>query len=81
MDLPEPSSPMIDADLLENAARVGLSVDGLSERDLRLRLQRLDPAGAEARARRWAEENAGALRRRGERIEREGCFGQDWRRW
>ncbi len=81
MDLPEPPSPGIDPELLENAARIGLSVEGLSERDLRLRLQRLDPAGAAARARRWAEENAEALRMRGERIEREGCFGEEWRRW
>jgi len=81
MDLPEPPSPIVDPELLENAARIGLSVEGLSERDLRLRLQRLDPAGAEARARRWAEENAEALRMRGERIEREGCFGEEWRRW
>ena len=81
MDLPEPPSPGIDPELLENAARIGLSVEGLSERDLRLRLQRLDPDGAAARARRWAEENAEALRMRGERIEREGCFGEEWRRW
>lgn len=81
MDLPEPPSPTIDPELLDNAARIGLSVEGLSERDLRLRLQRLDPAEAAARARRWAEENAEALRMRGERIEREGCFGEAWRRW
>ncbi len=39
---------MIDPELLENAARIGLSVEGLSERDLRLRLQKLAPAGAAA---------------------------------
>ncbi len=81
MDKPEPSAPEIDPELLENAARIGLSVAGLSERDLRLRLQTLDPAGAEARARRWAEENAEAIRRHAARIEREGCFGEEWRRW
>jgi antitoxin CcdA len=81
MDKPEPSSTAIDPELLENAARIGLSVEGLSERDLRLRLQKVDPAGAEARARRWAEENPEALRARGKRIEREGCFGEAWRRW
>ena len=80
MDLPEPPSP-IDPELLENAARIGLPVEGLSERDLRLKLQKLDPAGAEARARRWAEENAEALRLNNEAIKRRGVFGADLRRW
>ena len=56
-------------------------VEGLSERDLRLRLQKLDPAGAEARARRWAEENAEAIRLNNEAIKRRGVFGADLRRW
>lgn len=81
MDKPEPPGPTIDSELLENAARIGLAVEGLSERDLRLKLQKLDPAGAEARARRWAEKNAEAIAARDERIEREGCFGEEWRRW
>ncbi|MBP7705332.1 MAG: type II toxin-antitoxin system CcdA family antitoxin [Caulobacter sp.] len=73
--------PPIDPELLEQAARLGLDVAGWSERDLRLRLQNLDPAGGEARARRWAEENAEAIRGQGRRVEREGCFGEEWRRW
>lgn len=81
MDLPEAPSPTIDPELLANAARIGLSVEGLSERDLRLRLQKLDPAGAEARARRWAEENAEAIRLNNEAIKRRGVFGADLRRW
>jgi len=81
MDLPDPPSPGVDPELLENAARIGLSVDGLSERDLRLRLQTLDPAGAEARARRWAEENAEAIRLNNEAVKRRGVFGADLRRW
>lgn len=81
MDLPETPSPMIDPELLDNAARLGLSVEGLSERDVRLRLQRLDPAGSEARARRWAEENAEAIRLNNEAVKRRGVFGADLRRW
>lgn len=81
MDKLETSPPEIDPELLENAARIGLSVAGLSERDLRLRLQKLDPAGAEARARRWAEENAAAIRHNNEAIARRGIFGADLRRW
>ena len=81
MDLPETPSPVIDPELLDNAARLGLSVEGLSERDLRLRLQRLDSAGSEARARRWAEENAEAIRLNNEAVKRRGVFGADLRRW
>lgn len=43
--------------------------------------QKQDPAGAEERARRWAEENAEAIRAHKERIERRGVFGEDLRRW
>lgn len=81
MDKPEAPASDIDPELLENAARIGLSVEGLSERDLRLRLQKLDPAGAEARARRWADENAEAIRHNNEAIARRGIFGADLRRW
>ena len=43
--------------------------------------QKADPVGAEARARKWAEENAEAIKAYAERIEREGCFGEEWRNW
>lgn len=81
MDLPEPPSPDIDPELLENAARIGLSVEGLSERDLRLRLQKVDPAGAEARARRWAVENAEAIREHNAAIDRRGLISEHFRKW
>ena len=81
MDLPDPPSPIVDPELLENAARIGLSVEGLSERDLRLRLQKLDPAGAEGRARRWAEENAEAIREHNAAIDRRGLISDHFRKW
>ena len=71
----------IDAELLAQAQRLGLSVTGLSETQLRLHLQKVDPAGAEDRARRWAEENAEAIRDHQERIDRYGAFGDDMRTW
>ncbi len=80
MDRPEPSTA-IDPELLEQAARLGLDIGGMSERDLRLHLQKVDPAGAEARARRWAEENAEAIKAHNEAIARRGIFGADLRRW
>ena len=80
MDRPEPSS-MIDPELLEQAARLGLDITGMSENQLRLHLQKVEPSGGEARARRWAEENAEAIEDYNERIRRRGCFGDQFRRW
>jgi antitoxin CcdA len=80
MDRPEPSTT-IEPELLDQAARLGLDIGGMSERDLRLHLQKVDPAGAEGRARRWAEENAEAIRHNNEAIARRGTFGADLRRW
>ena len=53
----------IDPELVEQAERLGLDISGMDERTLRLHLQKVDPAGAEARAKRWAEENAEAIQR------------------
>ena len=80
MDKPEPPS-VIDPDLLEQAARLGLEIGGMSENQLRLHLQKVDPAGAEARARRWAEENAEAIKDHNERIRRRGLIGDHFRKW
>jgi antitoxin CcdA len=80
MDSAEPAST-IDPELLEQAARLGLDIGGMSERDLRLHLQKVDPAGAEARARRWAEENAEAIEDHNERIRRRGLIGDHFRKW
>jgi antitoxin CcdA len=71
----------IDPELLAQAERLGIDVAGLSETALRLHLQKVDPKGAEARARRWAEENAEAIKVFNERIERDGVFGDDLRTW
>jgi antitoxin CcdA len=80
MDAPERDIG-IDPELLDQARRLGISVVGMSETQLRLHLQKVDPAGAEERARRWAEENAEAIKAYNERIERRGVFGADLRRW
>lgn len=71
----------IDPELIEQAQRLGVSVAGMDERALRLHLQKIDPAGAEARARRWAEENAEAIRIHNEFVEKHGCFGAEFRTW
>ncbi|WP_419254789.1 type II toxin-antitoxin system CcdA family antitoxin [Caulobacter sp. ErkDOM-YI] len=71
----------IDPELLAQAQPLGISIAGFSETQLRLHLQKIDPAGAEERARRWSEENAEALKAYRERIERCGVFGDDLRTW
>ena len=71
----------IDPELLAQAKRLGISVAGMSETQLRLHLQKLDPAGAEERARRWAEENAEAIKELNRFVEDHGAFGDDLRTW
>ena len=71
----------IDPELLAQAQRLGISVAGLSERDLRLHLQKADPKGAEDRARRWAEENAEALAEHRARVEKYGLLSDHFRKW
>lgn len=71
----------IDPELLAQAARLGVAVSGMDERQLRLHLQKIDPAGAEARAKRWAEENAEAIKIHNEFVEKHGCFGEEFRTW
>ncbi len=80
MDRIEPH-PGIEPELVEQAGRLGISIAGMSEVQLRLHLQKVDPAGAEARAKRWAEENAEAIRIHNEFVARHGVFGAEWRRW
>ena len=81
MAKPELKKIEIEPELLEQAARLGIDVTGVDERSLRLYLQKVDPAGAEARAKRWTEENAEAIRLHNERIDRYGVFGEDLRHW
>ena len=81
MAKPELKKIEIEPELLEQVARLGIDVTGVDERSLRLYLQKVDPAGAEARAKRWTEENAEAIRLHNERIDRYGVFGEDLRHW
>uniref|UniRef100_B0T4X1 Post-segregation antitoxin CcdA n=1 Tax=Caulobacter sp. (strain K31) TaxID=366602 RepID=B0T4X1_CAUSK len=71
----------IDSELLAQAKRLGISVAGMSETQLRLHLQKVDPAGAEERARQWVEENAAVISELNRFVEEHGAFGAEWRRW
>jgi len=80
MDAPQRDSD-IDRELLVQAQRLGIDVAGFSETQLRLHLQKIDPAGAEERAKRWAEENAEAIKDHNERIARRGLVSGHFRKW
>lgn len=77
----------IDESLLARAKAAGVSLDRAAERGLEIALaeaeqrRQMDADGAEERARKWAEDNAEAIRAYNERIERRGVFGADLRRW
>lgn len=71
----------IDPELIEQAARLGISIAGMDERTLRLHLQKVDPAGAEERARRWAEENAEAIKEHNRFVEEYGLLSDHFRTW
>jgi antitoxin CcdA len=68
----------IDDHLLAQAraAEVGLAL--VVERALRAEL---GPAAAEARARRWAEDNSQAIASYNQFVEDGGAFGEEWRGW
>ncbi|MGV3578373.1 type II toxin-antitoxin system CcdA family antitoxin [Brevundimonas sp.] len=71
----------IDPELIEQAQRLGISIAGIDERALRLHLQKVDPAGAEARAKRWAEENAEAIKEHNRFVEEYGLLSDHYRTW
>ena len=71
----------IDPELVEQAGRLGISIAGMDERTLRLHLQKVDPAGAEARAKRWAEENAEAIKEHNAFVEKHGLLSDYLRPW
>jgi len=71
----------IDPELVAQAERLGTPIGGMEERALRLHLQKVDPAGAEARAKRWAEENAEAIKEHNAFVEKHGLLSDHIRPW
>lgn len=68
----------IDADLLAQARASGRPIEDLVEDGLRASLR---ASGGEARARRWAEENAEAISDYNRRIAARGLIGDKLRKW
>ncbi|HKP78477.1 MAG TPA: type II toxin-antitoxin system CcdA family antitoxin [Phenylobacterium sp.] len=73
--------PKIDPELLAQAQEAGVNVDLVIERALRLATQKADPAGAQARAAKWAEENAEGITDYNRRIRERGLIGAEFRKW
>jgi antitoxin CcdA len=71
----------VDEALLAAAQAAGVSAEQVAERALRLAVSKADPAGAEARAQRWAEENADAIEDYNRRIRERGVFSDGLRTW
>ena len=71
--------PRIDPELLAQAQAAGVPVDAVIDNALRAALRKLDTAGAEARAAKWAEENAEAIADYNRRIRERGLIGAEFR--
>jgi antitoxin CcdA len=73
--------PKIDPELLAQAQDAGVKIDAVIDDALRAALRRLDIAGADARAAKWAAENAEAIRDYNRRIQERGVFSDGFRKW
>lgn len=74
----------IDAKLLDEAREAGLAVERITEQSLRRALAETASyrgLSDEEKARRWADENAEAIKAQRERIDTYGVFGEDLRTW
>jgi antitoxin CcdA len=71
----------VDQELLAQARAAGLSVEQVAEAALRAAVAKADPAAVDARAAKWAAENAEAIKAHRARIEKYGLFGEDFRTW
>ena len=68
----------IDADLAAQAEASGLDLAHVLEAELR---HKLKPSDGNERARRWAEENAGAIAEYNQHVREHGLFGDEFRKW
>jgi len=71
----------VDDELLAQAQAAGVAIERVAESGIRLALSKADPAAADARAARWAEENAEAIKDYNRRIRERGTIGAEFRKW
>lgn len=73
--------PKIDPELLAKAEEAGVPIDDVLNEALRKAVHLADKAGADARAAKWAEENAEAIEDYNRRIRERGVFSAGFRTW
>jgi antitoxin CcdA len=75
----------IDAALVAEAQKRGIHLEVATEQGIRMAIANMPqpPQRSEmdARAKRWAEDNADAIEAYRRRIDEYGVFGEDLRRW
>jgi len=71
----------IDPALLAQAKALRVNVVDVTEEALRRAISKADPAAADERARKWAEENAEAIADYNRRIRERGVFSNGLRKW
>jgi antitoxin CcdA len=71
----------LDPHLLAQAQAAGVAIERVAESAIRLALAKADPAAADERARKWAEENAEAIQDYNRRIRERGTIGAEFRKW
>lgn len=73
--------PKIDPELLAQAAEAGVAIDRVIDEALRTAVRKADATAADARAAKWAEENAEAIEDYNRRIRERGVFSDGFRTW
>jgi antitoxin CcdA len=71
----------IDSDLLAQAQAAGVPATEIAEEALRAALRKADTVAADARAAKWAEENAEAIKDYNRRVRERGVFSDGLRTW
>jgi antitoxin CcdA len=71
----------IDEHLLAQAQTLGVSAESIAEDAIRAAVAKADPAAADERAHKWAEENAEAIADYNRRIRERGTIGAEFRKW
>jgi antitoxin CcdA len=71
----------VDANLLAQAQHLGVAAENIAEQAIRAAVAKADPAAADERARKWAEENAEAIADYNRRIRERGTIGAEFRKW
>lgn len=71
----------IDPDLLAQAQAAGVPTTEVAEEAIRAALRKSDTVAGDARAAKWAEENAEAIKDYNRRIAERGLFSDGLRTW